>query len=217
MVNSKGKQGIQGQKGDSGSQIRNLSNSLLVNGACENGTISDWLNVQIVGTYKGLPKLQANVNTVANNINLFRLRLDALYCLECYEFSNASLQYFGIELYDENGDISTNGNVASPASLIYTTPFISQISADIRSVKRYFGGENVGNSSFSSSAKKGRFVSLQGTNNYPFSHVIIKEVEKGTPVPFTLPFLPDYQMVYDPTTNEVGLHVGGQITWFQSV
>src|SRR6218665_2629433 len=46
-----------------------------------------------------------------------------------------------------------------------------------------------------------------------FSKIIVEEVRLGDPVPYNLPYLPQWQMVYDPTTGDVGIYNGTAVVW----
>ena len=212
----KGDKGDAGSAGISGDMIQNYGGSLVKNGALELGTLEGWTGA-IMGD--GFNQLASSVKTSdsAECSSKFQVVLDQVYKIEYYvknEGAGLTVESGGVGLdsFDSNGN-KLNGSQRifphglSNWSISNSTTFVKKV--------LYFGGLGTSGMNFSSNPKfvspfvfkiKGPFISVNG--------LIINKLSLGEAVPYTLPYLPTGQTVFDPATNKVGRFNGTDVNWF---
>lgn len=206
--------GPTGPKGADGLNAPNFGGSLLRNGAFENGTENWPSGIVQDGTLEGMPVYKFTTLSAANNKNTahFRVNTDRLIEVSFQSKQNVSLSLF-LERYDNNLNKILVSGTANIYGLSSTTK-----AADSNFSKStfYFGGKD--NSQTYRIGSNAAFCQVNffvgSAGEFSLSRVVVKEVDLGQPVPYTLSYLPAGQMVYDPATGDVGRWDGTAVTWF---
>lgn len=208
----RGQQGPKGDKGDTGDEgldgelIQNYGGSLLQNSALENVSSNNYVGGTIVETYKGFDALQ--FTSLTHNF-LIKPNSESLYKLELYIKGIGTLNAFGFSFKkDLSSIVKSNGSYGSyfiQNKSINSNSFIKQIG--------YVGGE--GNASMNFAPNCVNFkLRIDASSNLIVTKILLTKVDLGEPVPFNITFLPEGQMVYDPTDGSVGRYDGTTIHWF---
>lgn len=201
------KSALTGPAGLNGELIQNYGGSLFSNLSAEFNTTVGW-----VGATLSEEKIEGVSSISGLNFGLTKrqyIRTDRLYKLQLHVKGSGNFSAFFFETKDQNGGfvVRTNGT-----SGIY---FISNLTLNnsFQKLTKYVGGIGEGSTNFPQNSFTTKIGFACGSTCY-VAKTTLKEVDLGEPVPFNLPFLPDGQMVFDPTDGSVGRYDGTTIHWF---
>lgn len=195
--------GPAGDKGLDGLNAPTRSGSLLPNGAFENGT-NGWSlpsGFSLLGERGGFPILQ-NLNTsgYAINSNFVYSVKERLQVIEVdVKAAESGLCFIAVYPRKLNGQASSTADFGDNFGV--TTSW--------NRVKHFLGQTKL-----SDDTAKFQIGLFAGALTTEFNALAVRTVDLGEPVPYTLPWLPAGQMIYDPATGDVGRWDGTVETWF---
>lgn len=193
-------------RGASGTQIQNYGNSLVRNGAFELGNTDNWVNNHLISIISEEGKYIANVSVgVIYTNDLIIVESESLYSLS-FSHKNANISPFFICKQSNGTNALSSGDTQT-----YTVAALS--SSSFVKYEQFIGGVGSGLSNFRNNTSK-ITVALVMTINSTIKNLVFRKVPISEPVPYTLPYLPTGQIVYDPATNDVGRFNGTDINWF---
>ena len=200
--------GPQGAKGLDGANAPSLS--LVQNLGLETGLVQDWETgtISIDGTYNGLPI--ATLLTSGSNTNLIYIDKDHLYRLSASIKTDGTNSTICVNNYDTSLNLTSK---ATTGSLSYNV--LPNSPASFVKFSYFVGGIGDLATNFADDAVLGGVQLLKNNaTSLEFANLKLEKVTIGEPVPYTLPWLPSGQMVYDPATGDVGRWDGTAVTWF---
>lgn len=204
-----GATGASGSHGQNGESVQNYGGSLIRGGALETGTLDGWSGTAVAlasETFQGMPVIQG---TTGNNSSYVYVQTDKLYKAEYYVKGSGNHSLFAT-IFDRS-------NVTAPktnSSFGSYFKFSVAMNPTFTKTVGYIGGVGVNNMHLSDNTVKMKVSFLgHGSVLVSIAKLIVKEVPLGEPVPYNLPYLPTNQVVYDPTTGELGMYNGTAVVW----
>lgn len=208
-----GATGAVGPAGAAGSSIQNFAGSLITNGALELGTLSNWPAGTSIGElYEGMPTLVCTYDQSKHMNNSSECDIDnrRLYKLTCSAKGTAIYRFFLRRLDKDHADIIQNA-----IQYIYAlgAPSFSNTSFEQKVV--YFGGTDTSlTTSIGINTVRAKVSILANSAGVvTISKLKLQMVPLGEPVPYNLAYLPENQVVYEPTTGKLGRFNGTAVVW----
>ncbi|WP_337045447.1 hypothetical protein [Emticicia sp. 17c] len=211
---AKGDTGATGPAGAAGATLQNFGSSLLVNGAGELGTNSNWGGTgTILGDeYEGRDSVILTYDTSKHiyNTTVFDIDPRRIYKVTGFAKTTANAFTFYMMRLNKNNENLIQGG----SNFVYPmfSPNFNNVTFEEKTV--YFGGIGSTNTSFGLSAAKSKLsVYTTGAAVVTVNKLRLNLVPLSEPVPYNLPYLPKNQVVYDPTTYALGMYNGTAVVW----
>lgn len=204
--------GPQGPKGLDGLNSPNFAGSLVVNGALENNSLTNWVGGSISVGVDGMNSILLEQGVYTTNISKIRLNPNRLLRTQFYLKCDAGAVFALIRTFDKNLNQTLGGFVEGGGYSVYN---YTSANATFQKLEGFCGGFENNNFAFPDGSVYGAFEIYADAGQYAeVSSLIVEYVDLGEPVPYTLPWLPAGQMIYDPATGDVGRWDGTVETWF---
>jgi hypothetical protein len=208
-----GATGAAGAAGVAGDQYRAFAGSLVKNGAAELGTAENWADAVLGAVHEGLFSLDFVVTAAKSclNSNAFHIDNRRLIKITCNAKTTAGNYGFYLKRLDKDG-VAINQN--SQAN-IFPINTINYTNTAWETKVAYFGGISTSTHTAIgiNTAKAQVSLFLSAASTLSISHLCVQHVSLGEPVPYNLPYLPQWQTVYDPTTGDLGIYNGTAVVF----
>lgn len=209
-----GNQGIPGIQGIAGEAVKAFATSLVKNSAAELGTLDGWGTGVSLGTvHEGLLSLNFTATAGQNFLdsNSFFIDNRRLLKITCMAKSDGASYGFYIRRMDkDDNSITQNGQPN-----IFPINTVSYNNTNWEQKTAYFGGTSTtSQSAIGTNTAKGKLnIYVGAAGVVSISHMCVMHVGLGEAVPYNLPYLPDGQLVYEPTTGKLGRYNGTAVVW----
>lgn len=205
--------GPAGPAGLAGDTIQNYGDSLIRNGALELGNLQGWTGATLGDSANGLYGSIKTTSLVKSTYG-FIPQYDCLYSVEFYVKNEGTVTAGGGIIMDEYKADQSYTDVSLRIYSAGVTTWVASNSTTFVKKKYFFGG--LGTLTFNIKEGTTKLVPIvfknEGTS-ISVNGLIIKQVSLGEPVPYTLPYLPTGQMVYDPSNYRIGIYNGSAVKW----
>jgi hypothetical protein len=208
-----GPSGIQGLAGEA---VKAFASSLVKNSAAELGTLDGWTaapGVSLGTLHEGLATFNFTATTGTNylNGNSFFIDNRRLLKVTCMAKTDGATYGLYIRRMDKDDLSITQG--AQPNIFPLNSPTLTNTNWEQKTA--YFGGTSTTiSSAIGTNTAKGKLnIYVGAAGIVSISHLCVQHVSLGEPVPYNLAYLPDGQVVYEPTTGKLGRYNGTAVVW----
>lgn len=205
------------QKGETGATgapaAQNFGQSLITNGAAELGDISFWGNGTTLGdVFEGTDSLVLTYDATRHiyNSTIVNIENRRLYKIHCFAKGTVSFGFYLARLNKSLANI-----IQENTNFVYALGSAMFSNANFEEKTIYFGGvaDTIRTSFGLNAAKTKLSVYATGAGVVTVNKLTLQQVPLCEPVPYNLAYLPNGQMVYDPTTGELGRFNGTSVVW----